>query len=71
MVYKLSNIGIQENYVNKKTHSSFFVGINFEVWVYKEMKIHFLLEILKLSQMTPFHTTNNAVLINNVYLKIA
>ena len=71
MVYKLSNIGIRGNYVNKKTHSSFFIAINFEIWVYKEMKIHFLLEILKSPKMTSFHTTNNAVLINNVYLKIA
>ena len=56
IVYKLSNIGIQGNYVNKKTHNSFFIATNFEIWAYKGMKIHFLLETLKLSQMTPFHT---------------
>ena len=27
-------------------HSSFFIITNFEIWVYKEMKIHFLLETL-------------------------
>ena len=57
VVYKLSNMSVQGNYVNKKTHSSFFIAINFEIWVYKKMKIHFLLETLKLFQMTPFHTT--------------
>ena len=27
-------------------HSSFFIAIDFEIWVYKEIKIHFLLETL-------------------------
>ena len=44
--------------MNKNIHSSFFIAINFEIWVYKEIKIHFLLETLGLAQMTPFHTTN-------------
>ena len=43
--------------MNKNMHGSFFIAINFEIWVYKEMKIHFLLGTLRLAQMTPFHTT--------------
>ena len=44
--------------MNKNLHSSFFIAINFEIWVYKEMKIDSSLETLGLAQMTPFHTTN-------------
>ena len=43
--------------MNKSMHSSFFIAINFEIWVYKDIKIHFLLETLGLAQMAPFHTT--------------
>ena len=32
-------------------HNSFFIITNFEIWVYKEMKIHFLLEALRLAQV--------------------
>ena len=38
-------------------HSSFFMITNDQMQVYKEMKIHFLLETLGFAQMTPFHTT--------------
>ena len=41
--------------MNKNMHSSFFIALNFEIWVYKDMKIHFSLETLGLAQMTPFH----------------
>ena len=43
--------------MNKNMYSSFFITMNFQIWVYKEMKIHFLLETLGLTQMIPFHTT--------------
>ena len=43
--------------MNSNMHSPFFIVTNFEIWVYKEIKIHFLLETLGLAQMIPFHTT--------------
>ena len=36
---------IKRNYAYFYSHSSFFIITNFEIWVYKEMKIHFLLEL--------------------------
>ena len=39
-------------------HSSFFIITNFEIWVYKEMKIHFLLETLGFGpDLAPYYTT--------------
>ena len=35
--------------MNKNMHSSFFIAINFEIWVNMEIKIQFLLETLGLA----------------------
>ena len=43
--------------MNRNMHSSFFIAINFEIWVHKEIKIHFLIETSWLALVTPFHTT--------------
>ena len=51
--------------MNNNMHSPFFIVTNFEIWVYKEIKIHFLLETLGLAQMTLFHTTVNTL--NNLF----
>ena len=55
------------------SHGSFFIVTNFETWVYKETKIHFLLETLNLSwidfleifdlaQMPALYTTHRSKL---------
>ena len=50
-------VTIKRKLRKQNMHSSFFIAIIFEIWVYEEMKIHFLLETLRLSQMPSFHAT--------------
>ena len=44
----------KKNYAYFYSRSSFFIITNFKIWAYKEMKIHFLLRILKLSWINFF-----------------
>ena len=71
----ITNFGTHRKYVSFYSHSSSFIVVNFEIWVYRGMKIHFLLVTLKLSwidfpeiwhlsQMTPFHTTKDILSLN-------
>ena len=43
-------MGYYGNCVYFYSDSSFFIVTNFKTWVFKEMKIHFLLVTLKLPQ---------------------
>ena len=40
--YNFLNIGIHRKYVSCYSHSYFFLVANYQIWVYKGMKIHFL-----------------------------
>ena len=42
--YNFLNIGIHRRYVSCYSHSYFFLDTNYQIWVYKGMKIHFLLD---------------------------
>ena len=49
VLFIATNMVTHRKYVSYYSYSSFFVITNFEVWVYKGMKIHFLLVTLQFS----------------------
>ena len=54
VLFIATNMGIHRNYVSFYSHSSFFIVTNYQIHVYKGIKIYFLLVTLKLPQIDFF-----------------